>query len=198
MPNDLNTLYQELQKIEEKIENYVESLQAKWNYTIQNGKIKFDRVIKEAHRQYKVNLLTYIATAKISHIVTAPIIYGMVVPIVFFDLCLMVYQQICFRAYGIPLVKRGDYLVIDRHLLAYLNALEKLNCFYCSYGNGAVAFAREVLARTEQYWCPIKHAKKRIGAHSRYSQFSDYGDAKNYRQHLKDLRDALAEQKNVN
>lgn len=28
------------------------------------------------------------------------------------------------------------YVVFDRRHLAYLNAIEKLNCAYCEYGNG--------------------------------------------------------------
>ena len=70
--------------------------------------------------------------------------------------------------------------------LAYLNALEKLNCAYCSYANGVIAFTREVAGRTERYWCPIKHARRVLGAHPHYSEFVDYGDAEAFR------RDAAA------
>jgi hypothetical protein len=72
-----------------------------------------------------------------------------------------------------------------------LNALEKLNCAYCSYANGIVAYTREVAARTEQYWCPIKHARRLIGAHARYAMFDDYGDGENYQARLAELRKAL-------
>jgi hypothetical protein len=37
-------------------------------------------------------------------------------------------------------------------------AIEKINCAYCSYANGAIASVREMASRTEIYWCPIKHA----------------------------------------
>ena len=56
----------------------------------------------------------------------------------------MAYQAICFPVYKIPKVRRRDYLVFDRHHLAYLNIIEKINCAYCSYANGAIAFMREV------------------------------------------------------
>ena len=46
---------------------------------------------------------------------------------------------------------RGQYIVIDRHRLKYLNAIEKLNCVYCGYGNGVIAYARDIAGRTEQY-----------------------------------------------
>ena len=65
-------------------------------------------------------------------------------------------------------MRRRDYFVFDRHHLAYLNAIEKLNCAYCSYANGLVAYVREIAGRTEQFWCPIKHARRAIGAHAHY------------------------------
>ena len=67
--------------------------------------------------------------------------------------------------------------MIDRHRLPYLNAVQKLNCLYCGYGNGVIAYAREIIARTEQFWCPIKHARRTHGAHARTSKFVDFGDA---------------------
>ena len=60
----------------------------------------------------------------------------MIVPFVLLDLFVTIYQAVCFPVYGIPKVERRTYLVFDRHHLAYLNALEKLNCAYCAYANG--------------------------------------------------------------
>ena len=93
----------------------------------------------------------------------------------------MAYQAICFPIYKIPKVRRRDYLVFDRHHLAYLNIIEKINCAYCSYANGAIAFVREVAARTEVYWCPIKHARRVLGPHPHYQGFADFGDAEAFR-----------------
>jgi hypothetical protein len=50
---------------------------------------------------------------------------------------------------------------------------------------------REVAGRTEQYWCPIRHARRIRGAHPRYSEFVEYGDAEGYKRKLIPLRDAL-------
>ena len=50
------------------------------------------------------------------------------------------------------------------------------------------AYTREVAARTEQYWCPIKHARRIKAAHERYPQFFDHGDAEAFRQGLSRLR----------
>jgi hypothetical protein len=48
-----------------------------------------------------------------------------------------------------------------------------------------------VAARTEQCWCPIKHARAIPVPHSRYHLFVDYGDAKRYHRDLRPLREAL-------
>jgi hypothetical protein len=101
------------------------------------------------------------------------------------------YQWLCFPVYGIPRVRRTRYFVIDRHKLAYLNAIEKANCVYCGYANGLLAYVREVAARTEQYWCPIKHARQIPAPHHRYQRFFDYGDAAGYRHGLPRMRTAL-------
>jgi hypothetical protein len=69
-----------------------------------------------------------------------------------------------------------------------LNALEKVNCLYCGYANGVIAYTREIAPRTEQYWCPIRHARWVRGTHRRYETFMPYGDAASYRTGLDDLR----------
>ena len=109
-------------------------------------------------------------------------IYSLIVPIALVDIWVMAYQAICFPVYKIPKVRRRDYLVFDRHHLAYLNIIEKINCAYCSYANGAIAFVREVASRTEVYWCPIKHARRMLGPHPHYQGFADFGDAEGFRE----------------
>ena len=88
-------------------------------------------------------------------------------------------------------IKHKAYYLFDRSHLAYLNALEKINCAYCSYGNGLAAYFTEIASRTEQYWCPIKHARRLMHAHSRYPHFVDYGDAEHYKSELAKLREQL-------
>jgi hypothetical protein len=51
-----------------------------------------------------------------------------------------------------------------------------------------LACATEIAARTEQYWCPIKHALLMKSMHSRYRHFFDYGDAEHYRQQIEIVR----------
>ena len=90
-------------------------------------------------------------------IISMPIIYGFIPILIIFDVLLEIYHQICFRLYKIPLVKRSDYIFIDRHKVQSLSLLQKFNCIYCGYGNGLIAYAREIIKRTEMYWCPMKH-----------------------------------------
>lgn len=124
---------------------------------------------------------------------TAPLIYALIVPFALLDLFVTIYQAVCFPVYGIAKVRRRDYLVFDRRYLGYLNLLEKLNCAYCSYANGVIAYVREIGARTEQYWCPIKHARRLAAAHPRYANFVDYGDADAWRNETEALRRQLRE-----
>lgn len=88
-------------------------------------------------------------------------------------------------------VCRGDYIVFDRQQLEYLRFIEKFHCTYCAYGAGLIAYVGENVARTEQYFCPIKHARKVLGTHRRYANFLDYGDADDYESKLEKFRVAL-------
>jgi hypothetical protein len=108
---------------------------------------------------------------------------------VLLDLFVSAYQAVCFPVYGIPKARRRDYMAIDRNKLRYLNALEGLNCMYCSYANGLLAFVVEVAGRTEQHWCPIKHARRIQNTHDRYSHFLPYGDASAYRKEIDKVRE---------
>jgi hypothetical protein len=121
-------------------------------------------------------------------LLTAPMIYLGWLPFIVLDLFVTLCQAVCFPVWRIPKVKRSDYLFFDRADLPCLNAIERFNCFYCSYANGIAAYAREVAARTEQYWCPIKHARRIVAAHDRYPLFFEHGDAEAYRQGLERLR----------
>lgn len=155
---------------------------AKLRYTLQGTRAVFDEEILRAHRELRVGLAKYVFNASWLTVLTAPVIYGMIVPFVILDITLTVYQWICFPVYGIEKVKRRDYFIFDRYHLAYLNILEAINCAYCSYGNGLLAYGSEIAGRTEEYWCPIKHARKAISAHQHYIGFADFGDAKTFRE----------------
>lgn len=191
MSFDLESLKHELSDIEQRIEASLKQQEAEARFRVIRGKAVFEEAVLAEHKRLKTGLIEYVRTARLSTLLTAPVIYGMIVPIAFLDLCVTIYQFACFPVWGMKRAKRGDFVVIDRHRLAYLNSIEKLNCIYCGYANGVIAFTREVAARTEQYWCPIKHATKPSGTHDRYSAFLDYGDAEAWRTRLDELRQRI-------
>jgi hypothetical protein len=90
--------------------------------------------------------------------ITAPFIYAVLVPVILLDLVVTVYQAVCFPLYGIPKVKRKEYIRFGRGRLSILNVLDIWNCTYCSYVNGVIAYAQKITGETERMWCPIKHA----------------------------------------
>lgn len=151
-----------------------------------------DELIRQ-QRRYRIGLFRFLARTRLLVMLTSPIIYLGWIPFLLMDIFVTVYQAICFPVYRIPKVNRSDFMVFGREDLPYLNAIEKFNCFYCSYGNGVAAYTHEVAARTEQYWCPIKHARRIQGAHDRYPQFFEYGDAEAFRQGLNRLRKQYGE-----
>jgi hypothetical protein len=132
------------------------------------------------HRQYLRSSWKHIRTTHWLVILTSPLIYGCVIPFLWLDAAVAVYQMVCFRVYGIPMVRRKDYLIYDRGRLGYLNTIEKVGCIYCSYANGLLAMITEIAARTERHFCPIKHQQRLIQVHSQYATFLPYGDAKAY------------------
>jgi hypothetical protein len=192
-------ILQRIRELEAELEAELESRREALHVRFEHHRVRFDREILQRHRQFKIGLLEYIARAELRNVITAPVIYGMIVPLALLDLAATLYQTLCFPLYRIQRVKRRDFMAFDRRHLAYLNVIEKFHCTYCSYANGLAAYVREIIARTEQYWCPIRHARRLLQAHSHYGQFADYGDAEAYRRELDQLRKILqglpAEQK---
>lgn len=115
------------------------------------------------------------------HLPTYPLILLAVFPIMILDLWVETYHRICFPVYRLPLVKRREYIRIDRHRLKYLRGMQKYNCAYCGYANGVVKYWVKIFAETEKYWCGIRHAKDesfRVPEH--HSEFIPYNDEKAY------------------
>ncbi|MFW5501254.1 MULTISPECIES: hypothetical protein [unclassified Maridesulfovibrio] len=157
-------------------------------YTIQKKKVRFSAEVRVAHRELAAKWSDYVYDSGVWVMLTLPFIFMPLIPALMIDVAVWLYQLMCFPVYGIPRVRRRDYVVIDRHSLKYLNLIEKVNCYYCGYFNGLIGFVREVAARTEQYWCPIRHARPVKSVHSRYRHFFPYGDAKGYREGLNEVR----------
>ena len=191
----ISELLDRIQQMELEIEHEMKRRRAELQADFEETRVRFEREVLEQQRRFKTGVMAYLLTAHWLSVLTAPVIYALLFPMLLLDLSITAYQHICFRAYGIPRVKRSDYFVYDRAHLAYLNLIEKINCAYCSYGNGLMAYGREVVGRTEQYWCPIKHARKIMAAHPYYTGFVDFGDAESYKNELENLRTELAKLK---
>lgn len=195
MNERITQLLAQMAAIEEELSTAVHEQESRMFFQIKGKRIEFERSVKVAHRKLKRNFFRWLVTNRPQNLITGPIIYTMIFPLLMLDLCVSFYQFTCFPIYGITRVRRSDYIVFDRHQLGYLNFIEKFHCAYCEYGNGLMAYMTEILARTEQYFCPIKHARKILGTHARYKRFLDYGEAADYHARLEEFRVALTKEK---
>ncbi len=190
MNDHIRHLMDQIESLENELNQALQEQQVNLSFKIKGKRVEFEKSIKQAHKKLKIGFFKWLGNRPIN-LITAPIIYGMIAPMALLDLFLWFYQTTCFPIYKIKKVKRSDYMIFDRHQLSFLNSIEKFHCTYCAYGNGLIAYATEILARTEQYFCPIKHARKMIGTHARYRKFIDYGDASDYQNRLEQFRQDL-------
>ncbi len=188
MPTQLEVLLDKMKALENELLDELQKQQEEFSYEITKRRIYFEESVIIRHKEYAKQLVRYIADAKLKNILTTPFIWMCIIPVVLMDITIGLYQEICFPIYGIPKVRRQDYIVFDRQYLNYLNIIEKINCAYCSYVNGLFGYLQEIAGCTEQFWCPIKHAKRIRNLHSRYRKFIDYGDAKTYRANIEITR----------
>jgi hypothetical protein len=197
MPSTLDDLLERAALLEREVEEELNLVREQWRYRIDAGKVRFEEDVHAVHRRLKQSIPAYLRESNPLHLLVAPVIYSLIVPIAILDLWVSLYQLTCFPVFGIAHVRRGAYIVFDRQHLAYLNVIEKVNCGYCGYANGVLAYVREIAGRTEQYWCPIRHAKRVRAPHPHYREFTDYGDATGYQQRLPLLRAKLKNEKTV-
>lgn len=192
MNGKVKQILDQITRLEDELNAVLEEQQSKLRYQVQGRRVVFEEAVRVAHRRVKMGVFRWFLTVRPQNYLTMPIIYGAALPIVLFDLSVSLYQAICFPVYGIPKVKRADYIVFDHQHLAYLNIIEKGHCLYCSYAVGMLAYTSEIISRTEQYFCPIKHACKVLASHSRYENFLDYGDGLDFHRKLEEFRSTLA------
>ncbi len=186
----ISEIVNQIKALEAQLEDELQK--RKEEYYCDIGKFSvFKKEVLNRHKRDVEHIFDYLANARILYVITAPVIWSVIFPALLLDLFVSVYQAVCFPVYKIKKVKRGDYIAIDRGKLEYLNIIEKINCTYCSYFNGLLGYVVEVASRTEQYWCPIKHASKISFLHSKYQNFFDYGDSESYRKELEKLRKEL-------
>lgn len=192
----IQELLDRIRQIEEELELEMQRRRQELHADFTHRRVMFTRDIVEQQRRFKTGLLTYVLHAQWRHMLSAPFIYAVIVPLLLLDLFVSLYQLVCFPLYRIARVRRRDYFLYDRSHLAYLNALERFNCRYCAYATGLIGYCREVIGRTEQYWCPIKHARRVLQAHEHYHGFVDFGNAAAFRKELASLRAELTRLEN--
>ncbi len=123
---------------------------------------------------------------RLRHLLALPFIWGISIPIVILDFFLEIYHHVVFPLYGIPIVKRSNYIRIDRQKLSYLSFSDKLSCMYCGYTNGLAAYMVKIAGDTEKYWCGIKHKKsKGYISQPHQKDFLPYDDEKAFKDFIK-------------
>lgn len=194
MTERMQALASEIVRLQGELDREIEARRRALGWRVKQGLVEFEHGITMEHRQLRMGVAAFLAQSPFLVVLTAPVIYSMFIPLAVLDAWASLEQAIGFRVYRIPQVPRSRYIVVDRNHLAYLNWIEALNCIYCGYGNGVLAYVREMASRTEQFWCPIKHALKVTDPHQRYYEFLEFGDADGYRTRLDQLRERLRQE----
>lgn len=194
MDERIQQLLGKLTTLEDELRAALHEREERLFYRLDGRRVEFEAAVRETHRRVRVGVFRWFATVRPQNFLTAPVIYSLGVPLLILDLCVTAYQALCFPVYRIAKVRRADYIAIDRQELQYLNAIERFHCTYCGYANGLLAYAAEIAGRSEQYFCPIKHAQKIVASHGRYARFLAYGDADGYHGKLEGFRKALEEE----
>ncbi len=113
-----------------------------------------------------------------NNLLATPFVWLMIVPTIISDIFLEIFHRICFPLFGIPYVKRSDYIrIVDRAKLPYLTLAERLGCAYCGYVNGWLHYASVIAGKTEHYFCAIAHLEDRGYQPAEHEKdFVKYGD----------------------
>jgi hypothetical protein len=191
MDHRIRNLLDQIAALEDELRTVVHEREIRLLYRLDGKRVRFEESVLKTHRQLKRSVLRWIVTDRPQNFITGPVIYALAIPLGFLDLCVTLFQATCFPIYRIAKVRRGDYIIYDRQHLEFLNWFERFHCTYCAYATGLIAYAGEIAARTEQYFCPIKHAQKVLGSHARYARFLAYGDAADYHAKLEEFRREL-------
>ncbi len=176
----IDRLVEKIKGLEDDLDQVVDEHRQQFQYEIKNKRVQFEQAVRQRHRELKTNLFRYLFERGFLAVLFVPVVYSLIFPLILLDVFGTLFQFVCFPVYGIKKVKRSDFIVLDRHHLAYLNIFEKMNCVYCSYANGLLAYVREIAGRAEEHWCPIKHARRIKGQHHLYWTYSEYGDAEGF------------------
>ena len=188
MDSRIRHLLDEIAALEEDLGVALRDQESSALFKIRGKRVEFEQAVREAHGRLKTGFFRWLVANRPANLITGPIIYSMIVPLVILDVFVSFYQATCFPIYRITRLRRGDFIVFDRQQLEYLNFIEKFHCTYCAYASGLVSYVSAIIGKTEEYFCPIKHARRILGSHARYNRFLDYGDAADYEGRLEEFR----------
>ncbi len=188
MDSRIRHLLDEIAALEEDLGVALRDQESSALFKIRGKRVEFEQAVREAHGRLKTGFFRWLVTNRPANLITGPIIYSMIVPLVILDVFVSFYQATCFPIYRITRLRRGDFIVFDRQQLEYLNFIEKFHCTYCAYASGLVSYVSAIIGKTEEYFCPLKHARRILGSHARYNRFLDYGDAADYEGRLEEFR----------
>ena len=189
MNDRIKNMIADIEAMKAKLGEEIEKQEAHASYEIKNGYVHFEKEMFLKQKENMKSLWEWFAETPILNLMSSPVVYMMVFPAMLLDAMLFVYTNVVSRVFKFDFPERKAYVVFDRQYLGYLNSMEKLNCMYCAYFNGLMAYAAAIAGRTEFYFCPIKHAKKIAYKHEYYDAFLGYGDEDNYQDKLKKLRE---------
>ena len=139
MSHQIDELILKIRALEEDLEVEFGKKRADFKFIMGEKRARFAEEVARQQRRLRTGILRYIIDTPLLNILVAPVIYAGIVPFIVMDLFLFIYQSVCFPVYGIPKVRRSDYMAFDREDLPYLNTIEKYGCFYCAYANGLAA-----------------------------------------------------------
>jgi len=125
MSTQLEVLLDKMKVLEDELIEELQKQQEEFSYEITKRRVYFEENVIIRHKEYTKQLFNYITDAKLKHILSTPFIWICIVPVALMDITISLYQAICFPIYGIPKVKRQDYIVFDRQYLNYFESYRK-------------------------------------------------------------------------
>ena len=94
MNTDIQQLTAQIRQLQAELRDKIHAEEAKVFYRLEDGKIAFERHIREAHQRMRMNTLRWLASSSWRHLLSAPFIYSVFIPFAFLDLMLWMYQAV--------------------------------------------------------------------------------------------------------
>ena len=113
----MKALQAKLHALQEEWAQELHRLREERGYHLEGKKIRVEAATRKLHRVYRQRVLRYLWDARVSAVVTGPLIWGALFPALLLDFYVTLYQFVCFPAYGIPKVRRSDFMPMDRRHL---------------------------------------------------------------------------------